>query len=658
MAIAKMLRMSLVGVGTEQEKLLDALHKTGAVQLKTTEDFDKTEKVICDKSEISDKQDEVENSLSLINSLAKESGAKGDKLPIADGFGVSYSDFMAVKAREDEILKVAEEVKSLNDRITKNKAEIIALHNEIDSYKPYEGLNAKFSDFAPTLKTVTRLGVMTDSEAEKAKTAIGESENTYFEVLTKSEKGLVVAAIALSQDIQTIDKILSEHAFLKCPFSEDIKASDKIAELKNRIDAITAENEKLKNDILNFVDKTYDLKLLSDFLTFEKEKAFSSDNFGRTKTTFILEAYVPKERREEVENAAQEVSGNVYLEFEELGEEDYAPTLMKNKKVASQFEFVTNMYSAPKYLSFDPNTVIAFFFSIFLGFITADAGYGILLAVGGFVFAATAKRKSGMTKLANVIAWGGLATIVFGILFDSFFGVPLLQNLHLIKKPIMPDPIVGMSELAGISIPTLLLISLGMGVIHIMAGLFINALISFRHGKIFDGICDGFIWIVFLAGLLLLAISMIGIIPDMTSVAAIIMIVAVVLGALTAGRHVKGFGKFTKGFGAVYGLINYASDILSYARLYGLMLSGAQIAQIISCQLALPMIDNVGGFAGVILCGLIMIFGHAFNIAMGVLGAFIHDARLQYVEFFSHFYEGDGDLFIPLGSKFNHIYLK
>ena len=128
-----------------------------------------------------------------------------------------------------------------------------------------------------------------------------------------------------------------------------------------------------------------------------------------------------------------------------------------------------------------------------------------------------------------------------------------------------------------------------------------------------------------------------------------------------AGRKEKLLGKFTKGFGAAYGIINYASDILSYARLYGLMLSGAVIAQIISGYAVTGMNGSTGflmsGNPALIILGVILlIVGHTFNLAIGLLGAYIHDARLQYVEFYGRFFEGEGELFAPLGS--NHKFIK
>jgi V/A-type H+-transporting ATPase subunit I len=143
--------------------------------------------------------------------------------------------------------------------------------------------------------------------------------------------------------------------------------------------------------------------------------------------------------------------------------------------------------------------------------------------------------------------------------------------------------------------------------------------------------------------------------PLLAYTGGIIAGVSLLVAILTAGRKEKFLGKFTKGFGAAYGIINYASDVLSYARLYGLMLSGAVIAQIVS-QYSVDFI--LGGNPVFILLGVVlMVVGHLFNLAIGLLGAYIHDARLQYVEFYGRFYEGEGELFTPLGSTHKYIYL-
>jgi len=128
-----------------------------------------------------------------------------------------------------------------------------------------------------------------------------------------------------------------------------------------------------------------------------------------------------------------------------------------------------------------------------------------------------------------------------------------------------------------------------------------------------------------------------------------------VFAVFTAGRHEKFVGKFIKGFGALYGIIGFASDIVSYARLYGLMLSGAVIAGIIAN--AMKTFLAMGNVFLIILGVVLLVVGNLFNLVIGLLGAYIHDSRLQYVEFYGRFYEGEGELFRPLGSTQKYVRL-
>ncbi len=190
-----------------------------------------------------------------------------------------------------------------------------------------------------------------------------------------------------------------------------------------------------------------------------------------------------------------------------------------------------------------------------------------------------------------------------------------------------------------------------------MVGYICKAIQCWRRREVGDGIFEGVVWAIFTVGVI---IAIFGVLDEVDNimlayVGGIIAGVALVVAICTAGRHEKIVGKFTKGFGALYGVINYASDILSYARLYGLMLSGAVIAQIVS-QYSIQFITINGG-AWIILGILLMLVGHAFNLAISLLGAYIHDARLQYVEFYGKFYEGDGELFNPIGSKHKYVYV-
>lgn len=656
MAIAKMLKMKLVGVADEQDALLNALHKTGAVELKECEPMFEGKKVPSDLNEVSQKRGACENALNIITRFAKKRGIAVE----ADGFAVSYDEFMGVSLRADKILAAAQNVAKLFDEYNELGAKTVALKNEKAGYEVYLPLKSKFSDYKNTQKTRAKLGVLDNRGYLKLCAALSEKGAPLMTVINEGgDKHVIVSVIYHVQYEKQCEQLLSAAGFSVCSYFGDYTAGEKLEKIAAELSAANNARTDIELKICSLNDDVRDLKLLSDYYCFCEEKLSAASGFLRTSTAFLLEAYVPEKRKSEVLNAVSGVTRACYTEFIEIKEDEFAPTLMRNKKVSSQFEFVTNLYSPPKYLSLDPNGIMGLFFAVFLGFINADVGYGLLMVIGGFLFAAKQKQKQGsMAKLARVLAYSGVFTIIFGFLVDSLFGIPFMRDLGWIAKPILPDPISDFSSLAGIQIPTMLLISLGMGVIHIMVGLFLASLVHFKHGRVWDGIFDGIVWDIMLAGLIVAVLGMIGVLSETAITAgAIAAVAAVAVGALTAGRHQRGFGKFTKGFGAVYGLINYLSDILSYARLYGLMLSGAQIASIVSNSLAVPMLTSPGGVGGIIACALIMLAGHAFNIAMGLLGAFIHDARLQYVEFFSRFYEGEGELFTPMGTKLSHVYL-
>lgn len=648
MAIAEMSRMKLLGVKSDQEKILSALHRTCSVQIVSNESVSET---IKDASGFVEKFDRLKFACDfLFNNLSRISKENKSVPPIKEEvYGVSYDEFVNALDLESSLDGVIESLYTLRDETIDCKAELVKLKNENSAYKPFYGLKTKFSAFSDTRETKTFLGTIKPSQAEAF---ISENYPCTAFIECKEANLSVLSVVCLKTDESFISGVLAGLGFTRTNFNGDFTAKDKCDDLQRQINALEDKLVKIDEAIASKRKYLRDMKVLLDRYAFELEKAKDKNSFQTTDGTFLLDAFVPTEAVSRVEDALNSVTDRVFTEFAVVPKDEFAPTLMKNKGITKQFEFVTNLYSPPKYGTIDQNFVMMMFFSIFMGFIMADMGYGIMMTVGGLIMAKRIGRDTGTRRLCNIIAFGGVFTFIFGALFDSFFGYGLLRAIGLLDSPIMPDAINHKLDLAGISVPTLLLLSLGMGVVQIIASLLMKAASYFRDGKIFDGISEGVVWSAFLVGLILLVIDFAGLTSGLAKPAAITMIVSVGLGALTAGRHEKGLGKFTKAFTSVYGLINYMSDILSYARLYGLMLSGAQIATIVT-SLSLPLMTSVGGVIGGVL---ILIVGHLFNLAMGLLGAYIHDSRLQYIEFYGRFYEGEGELFQPFGTKFDNIY--
>ncbi len=651
MAICKMLRMTLLGVNSEEDKILDTLQQTGCVHVgkpECPEGFTPKEK---DYTELKEKYERLRIATEFLSSKVSEIAKETKKdVDLYKSFTISFAEFMNQAEREKAVNPVLNRLDKLSENLLNNKSIKAKITVEKESYKPYINLDVAFSKFVDTKRTSVMLGTVPTSKFDDLEKFASETEGCQVENLAPSEQGVVIGVVCLKELVSSVTSKLYTLGFVNCSMRFDYTAKQKTDELNEQYAMLEDLDKQIYNEIFSLREHLRDFKILSDFYLYEIEKVQGGNDFARTNSTFLLQAYVPLGKEQEVEKALKEANGSVYTEFEEVKDGEFAPTLHKNNGVVRPFEFITNLYSPPKYGSMDPNPTMAFFFSAFMGFIMGDMGYGLLMAMAFLL--AKGKPDKGTTRLMKVIGYGGIASIIFGAMFDSFFGYGLFRQLGLISKPLLPDPVADNSNLAGITIPTLLLLSLGFGVVQIMVSLVLKGILSARRGNFFDGICDGFIWVLFLGGLMTVVLDMLGVTKGLLKPAAIVTVASLLFAMVTAGRHEKFIGKFTKGFGAVYGIINYMSDILSYARLYGLMLSGAQIASIFT-NLGLGMFGS--GIGGILAGVLVLLVGHAFNLAMGALGAYIHDSRLQYIEYFGRFYEGEGVLFSPLGSKHEHV---
>lgn len=657
MAIVKMRKLHLVAMSYAQDALLNALHRTGAVQVTVHSDLPDTDVPTADTEALRTELASLENALTVLSAEVenydKTHGNKSEIL--GDGFDVPYGEFISAHALRPQVDKAVADINACMDEKNALKAEIVRLERQIENVGVYAQLHLRFSDFSDTQKTRVRLGIVANSQKDAFENALKETELCVCESLASNGDNALYAVFAHRSVAETVNATLSAFAFSDCPYTDGRTGRELYAEcVQAKKDAQRALTENL--------EKTYalrenirTLKVYFDYLSFVLEKQTTTEKFRATDKTFFMEAFVPEYAEEAVKTEIKAVANDaVYLEFTEPTETDEPPTLLKNNKLVESFEDITNTYSAPNYREFDPNAVMAFFYSLFMGFIIGDAGYGLVMLLGGgLIWWKNRARPTTMSRLAGAFAVGGVFAVVWGLLFNSLFGFPVLGKANTL----MPNPQTDMWSLAGISVPAVLIISMLIGVVQLCTGYICSAVQCWRRGEIGDAICGGVLWAFFSVGVGLAIIGFVeeAGVPLLGTIGGITAGASLLLAMITAGRKEKFFGKITKGFGTAYGIINYASDILSYARLYGLMLSGAVIAGIIA-QYSGDFI--LSGNIGLIALGVVLlIVGNGFNLVMNLLGAYIHDARLQYVEFYGRFFEGEGELFKPLGSGRKYVSL-
>lgn len=669
MAIVKMSKLKLIGIKYYKEQILNALTKTDSVEIIATSEIDKTDKASLDtqNTEISIKKDKatrcVDFILSEIDKNKKEAYADKDVKSLSAGFFVSFDEFMDVPKSAENTEKLIDSVLEKENRLLSLKTEKTKLINLIDGLKIYESTTVPLSMYSDTESSKIFFGTVKSDVVKKLKSELDNYSYTVYKFAQVSSDLQLLTVASLNVEGGSIGVLLNENGFTACPYKYGVTAKEKIAELKEELANIEKEEKAIGQEIYKIGDSLNDIKLYADYQKFTLEKQTVAEEFRETATTFVLEAYVPEYRVEAVKEKVNGTSnGAVFMEFSEPTEEDEPPTMLKNNVIVRQTEFITEMYSVPSYRELDPSKIVFFFFMLFMGVIMADVGYGLLMVLVGTLLARKIKVDNGTRRLWYIVAIGGVFAGIFGALFNSYLGFSLPY------EAIIPSPIPKGN--GTVDLMTVLLLCLLLGVVQLGTGYLFKAINDFRKKDIASGIFDGLVWVIFFIGFIFAAFNFIVayLMPTVSldtpifeffalvQMPGVYMVIgAVVIAALTAGRNEKGFGKFSKGFGAVYGIINLLSDILSYARLFGLLLSGMIIATTFN-DMGLGMI--LGGGAGYFLGGLIIVIGHVFNLAMNVLGAYIHDSRLQYIEFFSKFYTGEGRKFVPFGSEFSYVYLK
>lgn len=642
----------------DKDRILDALQRTASVQIKTHTEISDTVVPSADCASLREYLAKCEGALSYLTEEAESSiSDKNEKnVLLKDGFFVSYSDFMSAGGLKEEADGAVEGILALENERKTLVSEYSKCEKNLETASVYSVLKEPFESFRSTRHTQMRLGVIPLSLYSELEFAVKDGLFSLSKLNTEGESALILLA---AHESENIDAVLQNFSFIACPYKVGTGALV-YAEISNRLKEINSRLKEISSGILSYKKDLKTLKIYCDYLGYELEKEELSEKFRATDKTFLLEAYVPAEYTGIVEQALSGATNAVWYEFTDPDEDEVPPTLYKNNAVVKNFETITNMYSPASSREFDPNTVMSVFYSIFLGFIMGDIGYGLIMFLGGgFIYMKKRGEDSGLKRLSGVFAVGGILAIVWGLLFNSFFGLPVFP------QSVIPDAQKDMWSFMGIKIPAVLIISLEIGVVQLFTGYICKAVQCMRRGYFWDGVLDGLVWAVFSIGV---GLAVAGLVDELdfkklAYIGGAIAGISLVIAMLTAGRKEKLLGKFTKGFGAAYSVINYASDILSYARLYGLMLSGAVIAQIISGY----AITGMNGGTGFILSGnpalvilgvVLMIVGHVFNLAIGLLGAYIHDARLQYVEFYGRFYEGEGELFAPLGSDRKYIKLE
>ena len=335
----------------------------------------------------------------------------------------------------------------------------------------------------------------------------------------------------------------------------------------------------------------------------------------------------------------------VYCIQEKAVNEDHPPIALKNNKFTGMFTVLTDMYGRPEYNGFDPTPYISVFFLLFFAFCMGDAGYGIALTLAGLAMGRSAATKA----FAPLVTTLGVATIVIGFLFHTFFSVDISgwKMFEPIKDVFLPAKMAGYDGT--------MVLALIVGVVHICLALVVKTIYATKNNG-FLGSLGVWGWtLLIVGGIAVGAFSLAGVLD-----AALTKWIVIVLGGLSAlgifllnDLHRNPLVNIGAGLWETYNTATgLLGDVLSYLRLYALGLAGAMLGYAFN-DLGMQILGD-GAIVNWVFCILVVVIGHTLNLAMCALGAFVHPLRLNFLEFFKNSgYEGNGRIYSPLKSKNN-----
>ena len=523
------------------------------------------------------------------------------------------------------------------------------LKNTQEHLEEWKELDIKIEDLEGTKNTKIIAGTLPSKDFVSCLEEIKKiGKEIEVNKITEDKKQCKIVILSLTEYYTFIKKILNKYNvdYFKIPleFSDTPKnvlknISEELKNIEEKRQIIYKKSEKLYQENLS-------LYVAFDYLSILKSKKDVGKYIKQTKKVIIIEGWILQGNLNELKNRLYKKYKELEVVFSDPKETKDIPVALKNNKFVEPFESVTELYGIPKYTEFDPTPLFAPFYFIFFGICLSDAGYGLIITALSYFALLKLKLKGTTKKFFGLFFLGGLSTFIMGALMGSWMGDTLnyLPNNFLFIRTFLIDKIALLDPIKN-PMP-LLLISLSLGVIQIYTGFIIKFIANVKENKIKTGLMDQGSWLLLISGILIFALtSAIGSLSGFKSIAKYIIWAGLLFLILTQGRSNKNILlKIAGGVISLYNLIGYFSDILSYSRLFALGLSTAVLAVVVN---TFVMLFKDIPIIGIFLAILVFILGHLFNLVISGMGAFIHSTRLQYVEFFTKFYEGGGAYFKP-----------
>ena len=680
MAKLKVMSFALMAPVDRKEEVTDYLQRRGVVELSEPEETDRMK-----TTDLSDRFAGFDEALSAVNgALAVLQKYCPRKQPLT-AMLEPRKELTAAQWRENggELNTVLKKCRSLiadDKQIGDLRAGIVRRSVTVDSLLPWQDCDIPVTS-GYTKHTARLLGSFRARRSrEEILTLLAqelpERDCVEVEILSESDLETCLVVFCLKDDVEEIENVLRAEGFIRAPECADETPREKIAALQQQNAADEATITALEKSLSQQTDFYEKAEFALDYLTAEKEKTAAFERIPQSARVFYVKGYIAKRDAQRVADHC-ESHFDAAVEISEPAEDEDVPVLLSNGFFSAPLENITGMYSMPAKGDIDPTGAMAFFYYFFFGMMLSDAGYGLIISgvCGGLLLF----KKNLEQKWKNTLKmylFCGLSTVFWGAMYGSWFGdapaVICREFLHKDFNPLPPLWTDAVKDTMNVLIMCFIL-----GLAHLFWGVLMKGWTDIKNGHKLDAVFDTvptFLTVIGIAPVFF-GLFVQDSIPDdysplgtvlyntfmsvhnsLKGVSTYILIAGVALVILTAGRSSKNIGgKIGGGLYGVYNLFSgYLGDVLSYARLLALGMATGVIGQVMNMLGTMPKNPVIKAIAFV----LVFCAGHAANLAINIIGAYVHTNRLQYVEFFSKFYEGGGRAFVPFAADTKYYRFK
>ena len=671
MAKLKVMSIELIAPISQKKEILDYLQKRGVAEITDTREQGAAAAAPAGNGETEEALSAVGNALAVLDRVAPVK--KPITAMLEPRIGLTDAEFCEKEASVSGAVALAKEIAALTDESADLKADNIRLQTRKASLLPW--VNADFPVRSGSTGRVSYLlgSIRQEIGREAILTHLAAQypaiECVDIEILSADEEQTCFAAFCLDEDAPEIEQALKEIGFVLAPDLADDAPADKLAAVNEAIRANEARLARIDAELLKAADDRQALEFASDALNARLSHLEAQQKLSETERVFVLEGYAAEKDALKLKKKL-EADFDAAVEVTEPPEDADVPVVLKNGWFSAPLQNITGMYSLPGKADIDPTGPMSFFYYLFFGMMLSDAGYGLLmvLATGGaLLFKRDMERR--MKNNCKMYLLCGLSTVFWGAMYGSWFGdvghVIMEKFFGRNINPLPPLWTDAVSDTMNVLIMCFIL-----GLAHLFWGVLMKGWNDIKHKQPLDAVFDTvptFLTVIGIAPIFFGLFAQDSVPENYTKLGTVlfniftavhtslgkvnvyILIAGLVLVIATAGRHSKSIGgKLGGGFYAVYNLFSgYLGDVLSYARLLALGMATGVIAQVMNMLGTLPSNPAVR----LVMFVPVFIAGHMANMAINLIGAYVHTNRLQYVEFFSKFYEGGGRAFEPFEAK-------